>query len=476
MEKNYKKETTAQIIQGLNYWVPHEEQALCAVKLFYEDIRSIFVQCGRKWGKTELATYILWRWAQNYPESGCYYIAPLLTQAKEIIWADPRLQGFGPREWLLDGDSGINNTEMRLRFKNGSFIKVDGSDNFEKHRGTRPSIVVYEEFKDHRKEFRRVMRPNLSVYNAPEIFIGTPPEDFGDEESNEFLLTAKEHQADPRKFFLKAPSWSNPNIPKAWFEEEKQRLYARGEGDVWEREYAAQYVKGGAHKIFPMLKKEITKPHSELMIEIHRDRRKLEWYCFADPAGATCFAVLLIAINPYTRHLYALGEIYETKQEEMTVSKIGQKARTLRQSLTVDPRIEWRLGYDEAETWFANEMLELYEESWEPTQKAKHDKISGLSLIKDILNLGKLTVSSECPNLFRELDSYRKDENGRIPKKNDHLIDCFRYILDASYYALPEKAEPVPKEKDEMWRGARIEDDFPGLTEEGFKDSEYTID
>lgn len=460
-----------EIVEGLHReWNPHAGQIKAARALFIEGKKGIFIQCSRKWGKTESAIYMLWRWAMSNPNASCYYIAPLLNQAREIVWADPRLQSFGPREWLMDGSLGVNNTEMRLRFKNGAFIKVDGSDNYDKHRGTRPHILIYEEFKDHRKQFREIMRPNLSVYDAPEIFIGTPPEDLGDEDHNEFLLTAKEHREDPNKFFHQAPATENPHISKDWLEAEKKRLYDRGEGDVWEREYEAKFVKGGARKIFPMLNKLVVRPHKEVLKEIERDKRKLEWFVWADPAGASCFAILFIALNPYTKKWYALDEIYEESQAEMTVAKVGKRLLTIRDELFVDRYNKWRQGYDEAETWFANEMLSHFNEHFEPTQKSRTDKMTGLSLIKDILLQGKLVVSDRCEKFYWELDCYQKDSAGKIPKKSDHLIDDFRYCLQASYYSLNEEFEKKP-EKDEMWRGATVQDDFPAL-----RDNEWGVE
>lgn len=462
-----------EIVEGLHAnWTPHEGQIPILRDLFLEDIKSLFVCCGRKFGKSETSLYILWRWAKSFPNSGCYYIAPLQTQAKEIVWANPRLQNFGPRDWLIEDSSGINNTEMRLRFKNGSFIKVDGSDNYDKHRGTEPHIIIYEEFKDHRKQFKEVMTPNLAVFNAPQIFLGTPPEDDGNEAQNEYLLTQKEHETDPEKRFYHAPSWKNPHISKDWLQKEKNRLYARGEGDIWEREYEARYVKGGARKIFPMLSSKIMRPHAEIMHEISRDKKKLEWYVWADPAGASCFAVLFMALNPYTKVWYALDEIYETNQSEMTGVRIGTRINAMKAELFKDPHIQWRQGYDEAATWFANEMLDHFGESFEPTQKMKTDKITGLALLKDILLADKLVLSDRCQKFFWEMDSYRKDESGKIPKKDDHILDAARYTLFASYYTLHETHE-LHETQNEMFRGARIQDDFPEFNEVGERVDEW---
>lgn len=449
-------------------WEAHPGQRMLCRKLFLENKKSLFVQCGRKWGKTEIILYFLWRYAQERPGASCYYISPYQKQSKEIIWANKRVHNFGPRDWLHEGSIGINNTELRINFKNGSFIKCDGSDNYESYRGVEPHILIMEEYKDHRPEFMEGMRPNLAVYNAPTIFIGTPPE----EDDHFFWIDADEHKDHKDKFFYQAPTWENPHIDREWLGQEKKRLYSRGEGDVWEREYGAARVKGGASKIFPMLNKDIVKPHHDVMASIYRDRRKLDWFVWTDPAAASCFGAIYIAINPYTKHIYALDEIYEKKQEELTVKRVGKRIVDMRNELFLDRDKKWRQGYDEAETWFANEMLDHFDEYFEPTQKMKSDKVTGLTLLKDVMLQGRLTISDRCKNLYWELDHYRKDKNGKIPKENDHLIDCFRYVLDASFYTLVEKTEEK-REESENWRGSRISDDFPGFDEWGNKKDDW---
>ena len=443
----------AEIITKLTEkWTPHQGQINVGQFFFRDEIKSIFVQCGRKWGKTELALYLLWRVAWQYPGSPCYFIAPFQKQAKEIVWADPRIKNFGPREWLLDGSSGINNTEMRLNFKNGSFIKVDGSDNYEAYRGPRFKICVYEEYKDHRPEFRRAMRPNAAVLDGLEIFIGSPPD-----RECDYTIVAEDHRTDPDKAFYHAPTTENPHISKDWLEKEKRDLYARGEGDVWEREYEARFVKGGASKIFPMIGKEIIRPHAEIMQSLFRDRKKLQWAWFADPAAASCFAVLFIAVNPYTKQIYALDEIYETDQGKMSVKQIGKEIIAKRNELYDDR--EWDIeGYDEAETWFRNEWIDNFpdEGGLQPSHKALNDKDSGLSLIKDILLAGKLTMSDRCKKTFWEMDNYFKDKNGKIPKSNDHIIDNARYLLASLGYELNTKQEYI-ESKDEDFRGESLE-------------------
>lgn len=391
-----------------------------------------------------------------------------MKQAREILWASERIQRFGPKSWI----ESVNNTEMRVTFKNGSFIKLDGSDNVDAYRGVKPKgMSVFDEFKDFKPEFFDAYDPNRAAYETPLFIVGTPPD-----HDCQFNQVAEAYKRDPSKRYFEFPTESNPHISKRWLEQKKAELYARGDGDQWEREYMARFVKGGRAAIFPMLSQKHIVPHDELMRSLYRDKGKLEWILWADPAGASCFAVLFLAINPYSRRIYCLDEIYETQQSEMTVGRIGRRIAAMREELIDYPGIEWRQGYDEAETWFANEMLDLFQEHYEPSQKAKSDKMSGLALIKDALTEELFVISDRCQKLFWEMENYRKDDSGKIAKANDHLIDCLRYALDGANYTVKDSPEPIPPEANPYWRGARPSDDFPEFTDMGEPLDELSVE
>lgn len=432
-------------------WTPHKSQVEVGSPLIRGEVKEVMAQCGRNWGKSELVCYLLWRFAFTFPGSENYYFAPYMKQAREILWASRRIQTLGPEDWISE----INNTEMRVTFHNGSFIKLDGSDNVDAYRGVKPKgLSVFDEFKDFREEFYEAYDPNRAAFDAPLMIIGTPPEVEG-----QFTKLADSFKRDDKKRFFQLPTAANPHISPKWLEAKKQELYGRGEGDKWEREYEAKFVRGGAASIFPMLGNHLIYSHSELMGELWRDRKKLEWVLWADPAGASCFAVLFCAINPYSKVIYCLDEIYELEQNEMTVGKIWPKIREKREELWDG---DWRQGYDEASTWFANEVLDVFSEGLEPTQKMKSDKLTGLSLIKDAMLQRKLKISDRCVKLFWELEHYRKDSSGKIPKKDDHLIDCLRYVFDSHHYSVRKVAEPIV-DPVQSKRGYTLSDDFPDL-------------
>lgn len=54
---------------------------------------------------------------------------------------------------------------------------------------------------------------------------------------------------------------------------------------------------------------------------------------------------------------------------------------------------------------------------------------AGIQQVWELLSAGRLKVFSNCGPLFDELRLYRRDERGRIVKKDDHLVDPLRYLV-----------------------------------------------
>jgi hypothetical protein len=210
-----------------------------------------------------------------------------------------------------------------------------------------------------------------------------------------------------------------------------------------------------------MLTEEHVKPHHQIVEEIKRDIKKLEWYVIADPGTTTCFAVLFAALNPYTKKLYILDEIYAKNQKEtstgLIMKRIQLKCADLNSHIELD---DWIKVADEAAAWFMNEVMVNNGTYFGPTNKRHGDKEEGLSLIKDQLIHNVVVLSDKCPNLFTEMRMYAKDNKGKIPKKNDHLIDCYRYLLDECKYDFNTILEAV-KHKDPILQGRnrRFQDD-----------------
>ena len=442
----------------------HSGQIEALAPLYEDDIINLMLPCGRKFGKTDAAGFVLWHQALFHPGSACYFVAPEGSHARELIWNNNRIQKF------LGKDSDkyiktIKNQEMKIEFKNGSFIRLIGSENWAAGNGLTPHIAVYDEFKAFHPQWHIEFSPNLAAKAAPLVIIGTMPK-AGDRNMDQYKQIMEYFKTDPDSAVIIKTTWDNPinHMPaqKKRIEQDIKRLEAHGDFDVVQREYYSRIVAGGSSSVFPMLDRKIHMfSHADIYNRVKRDINKLEWYCIADPGTTTCFAVLFCAINPYTKEVFIMDEIYEKNQKDTSTRtiypKIAQKMKELNPYLDED---DWFKVYDEAGAWFANEVLVNYHTTFFKTEKRHGDKEEGISLIKDMLLHNIVSISDRCQNLLEEMEMYAKDSKGRIPKKNDHLIDCYRYFIDAVHYDFAYVQEFI-KNKDPMEenRYRRFKDD-----------------
>jgi len=405
---------------------------------------------------TEIAAYFLWRIGLLFPGSALYYVCQEAQHGREIIWRNRRLQNFGPQKYV---HKTLDN-EMVLYWKNGSFIKIVGSENFAAADGLTPHAVAYDEFKSFRPQFHTAMEPNRLVKKAPLLILGTPPETYAPNYF-QYIEYAEECRQSPTKCWFNFSSYDNPFIDKKLIDQKKEEYIRRGEYDVFEREYMGRLIAGGKKAIFPMLTSDHVKKHEDIFSEIKRDLKKLDWYVTVDPGNTTCAAVLFTAINPYTKKIYILDEIYETLQLNTSVGSLVP--RIMRKFAELHPNGSFEVDavktYDEAAAWFATETMDQFGIHFQQTQKEQNKKENGLSLIKDCLLYKSISISDRCTSLYQEMNMYSLDEAGRIPKKNDHLIDCLRYTLAAAYYTVKEVQEYVQLEE-RIKRGQTYEQDL----------------
>lgn len=442
----------------------HADQIKQLSPMYNQGINDIFLSCGRKWGKTELVGYILWKHALENPGSACYYVAPENTHARELMWNNNRMQRF------LGEDSkkyiaGIKNDLMIIRFKNGSYIRLIGSDNYMVANGLTPHIAVYDEFKGFNPRWHTEFAPNRAAKAAPLIIIGTKPR-AGNKNMDQYDEILEYMRKGDHCYVADRTTFDNPinHLPaqKKIIEDEIAQLKARGEEDVVQLEYFSKRVPGGKKAIFPMLRKERhTKPHDDIISSISRDLKRMDWYTIADPGSTTCFGTLFACVHPYTRHVYILDELYETNQENTSTRKMYPQMDSKMMEFYPKSSVsdDWIKGFDEAAVWFATEVMDQYGTYFMPTQKHLNKKEHGLSLIKDLLLHDLVTISDRCVHLYEEMEKYAKDDRGNIPKKHDHLIDCFRYLLGLSNYSMIEVLERKKKDNDDTrGRYRRMED------------------
>ena len=427
----------------------HDDQIAQLSSLYDEsnEVNSMFISCGRKWGKTELVAYILWRHALLNPGSSCYYIGPEANHARKILWDNQRIQKFMGKDTAkyVMQPYGIKDQPMKIVLKNGSFIQIVGSDNYQVANGLTPHIAVYDEFKAFNHRWHTEFAPNRAAKGAPLVIIGTKPRP-GNKNMDQYNELLEYAQENPKEWYVaERTTFDNPisNLPaqKLIIDQEIKQLRRRGDEDVVQLEYYSKVMPGGKKSIFPMLDKRLhVFKHADMYEEIKRDLKSMEWYLIADPGTVSCFGALLVALNPYSKIVYVLGEIYETSQRETSTRRIYPRMEALAYTLYPGSSLDddWTKVADEAATWFRNEVIDQFSAFFSKTNKLYNKKEQGLSLIKDQLIHNLIKISDNCPNLVKEMEKYSLDDRGNIPKRDDHVIDCLRYFNAASKYNMHE--------------------------------------
>lgn len=391
------------------------------------------------------------------PGSSVLYTAPLLKQVKEIIWQPKLIDNFLPPGEIAH----IDNQDYRITLRNGSYIKLDGSENYNSHRGLKPHFVIADEYADFDPRWGEAMFPNLLAKKAILLMLGTPPE-FPLLEGgvkHHYVMMDEEcrrrAEENPTKVaWIHLPTSSNPHIDPADLEEERKRLEARGEKYVFEREYLALIVSGSASAIFPMFNRDVQVTETDRLIAmVQAEPERYDFWVGADPASKSVFRVLFFAIDHYTATPYWLTELTE-RDPSFTVAsrmnpRIWEMLERIRPDLDyrTDGMEQWRFIADNAAASYIEESFQEvnYPITWEATIKQSNDKLDGISLLKEIFLARKGIIGSECEETVIEFTNYQNDKTGKPIKRADHSIDISRYVLKASGFNFHESSLPPKK-------------------------------
>lgn len=120
--------------------------------------------------------------------------------------------------------------------------------------------------------------------------------------------------------------------------------------------------------------------------------------------------------------LYIYGEYYRG-QAEPAIHAQAIQARGKWMTGAIDPASRGRNQVD------GQQLLVLYQRAGLNLVLAENAVEAGLYEVWQRLSTGRLKVFKSCVNTLAEYRIYRRDEHGKIVKKNDHLMDCKRYLV-----------------------------------------------
>ena len=143
---------------------------------------------------------------------------------------------------------------------------------------------------------------------------------------------------------------------------------------------------------------------------------------YALDVGWSKTAVLWGAHDDQSDTTYFFAEHYRG-QAEPSVHADAIKARGESLKGVIDPAARGRAQKD------GEQLFQIYVGLGLHLSLADNGVESGIYKVYQRLSSGRIKIFSTCQNLLAELRLYRRDENGKVIKENDHLCDTLRYWI-----------------------------------------------
>lgn len=417
------------------------------------------VCAGRRWGKSVLAQLIVLKWATE--NKGLYWIvSPTYRQGKQIHWRG--IQQIIPKAWIKKK----NEVELSITLKNDAVIELKGGENPDALRGVKLRGLVVDEIASIRNWdwlWSEVLRPTLTDYQAPAIFISTPKGFNHFYSLYEMGLTSENYKS------WKFTSYDNPFINKEEIDDAKEELTE----DTFHQEYMADFRKytGLVYKEF---QREVH------VIEPFDIPEEWKIYRGIDFGSTNPTACLWVAVDG-DENWFVVSEHYQTGE---TIDYHAGSISSNKHS-SGHNRIVATYGDPSGAQWineFAQRGIYITPANKETGQNAQGWVRYGIEKVSEKLKttpgrvvpmsvshsgnpttgMPQLFVFNTCTNLIKEFETYRWKEKSvtqsqdlnepDMPEKaNDHLMDALRYIA-VSHVKSTAEHDDINKGLRDKWK------------------------
>ena len=170
----------------------------------------------------------------------------------------------------------------------------------------------------------------------------------------------------------------------------------------------------GSGAIYPILESNITV--EDFAIPDHWLR------CYALDVGWKKTACLWGATDPTSRITYLYSEYYQG-QAEPIIHAEGIRSRGVWIPGVIDSAAHGRSQED------GRQLFDIYHRLGLDIANANKSVEAGIYKVWQMLSTNRLKVFRSLVNWFAEFRLYRRDEDGKIVKENDHLMDDTRYLV-----------------------------------------------
>lgn len=184
----------------------------------------------------------------------------------------------------------------------------------------------------------------------------------------------------------------------------------------------------GAGAIYPFEHDEIVVPPFRIPAYFRKG--------YALDVGWNRTAAIFGALDADQDILYLYSEHYRGEAEPVIHAKAIQARGDWLQGV-IDPASRGRSQAD------GKKLIDTYRQNGLKLYPADNAVESGIYGVFERLSTGRLKVFSTCTNWLAEQRIYRRDENGKIIKKFDHLMDGTRYLVTSCIPYM--RVQPVPQ-------------------------------
>ena len=405
---------------------------------------------GRRAGKSVLSRLIVLKWAVE--QVGLYWIvSPTYKQSKMIHWRE--IVKEIPKEWIQKK----NEVELSITLKNGSIIELKGAENPDALRGIKLRGLVVDEIASIRNWdwlWLEVLRPTLTDYSAPAIFISTP------KGFNHFFDLFKLGQVEEGDY----KSWRFTSYDNTEIEDiEKELESAKKEltEDAFAQEYMADFRKytGLVYKGF---ERDI---HVVEPFDIPKEWKVVRGIDF----GSTNPTVCLWGAFDNDDNLFLFDEHYEGGQTiDYHAGVINARSKMSIHGTWGDPSgAQWINEFSQKGVYITKAVKDTGTSSQKWVLLGIEKVAERLKIIPGHFvpqfgdNQPRIFIFNTLQNVIKEFETYRWKEKSQsqapdlnepdVPEKaNDHAMDALRYIV-VSYQHLP-KVDVIQQWEDKQWQ------------------------
>ena len=138
--------------------------------------------------------------------------------------------------------------------------------------------------------------------------------------------------------------------------------------------------------------------------------------------GWNCTAAIFLAVDPDSKMHYVVDE-YKVGKEKAPVHAAAVNRIGKYQFGAIDPGSRGRSQSD------GEQLIEEYRDLNLKLVAADNRVEAGIHRVQMLMATGSLKIFSHCHRTLAEMRKYSRNEDGKIMKRDDHLMDALRYVI-----------------------------------------------